>query len=131
MDSRQITIKLKLLNIYLHHLPTKLPLAQAEDCINRFLKTSLDSEWVDDIGEEGAANRAIEAGLQGLLPRSDEGIFPIKQRGKGIVAFGKFLEFWLGKHPSSLILQKWLEDASNSVVQCYTDHIETVRVSCF
>jgi hypothetical protein len=47
--------------------------------INQFLAFSVDKEWVQDVGEEGAINREIEVTLQQFLPRNDSGIFYITQ----------------------------------------------------
>jgi hypothetical protein len=34
--------------------------------INRLLNFSLDDEWVQDVGEEGAINRKIKVALKGV-----------------------------------------------------------------
>jgi hypothetical protein len=68
------------------------------------LNFSLDDEWVQDVGEEGAINREIEVALKEFLPRNDAGIFYITQRGKGIEALADVLEYWVTKHPESTIL---------------------------
>jgi hypothetical protein len=74
--------KFKQLKLYLWVLPLALPLVDAADQnakINRFLAFSVDEEWVQDVGEEGAINQEIEVALQQFLPRNDSGIFYITQ----------------------------------------------------
>ena len=74
--------KFKQLKLYLQALPLALPLVDAADQnakINQFLAFSVDEEWVQDVGEEGAINREIELTLQQFLLRNDSGIFYITQ----------------------------------------------------
>ena len=74
--------KFKQLKLYLQALPPALPLVDAADQnakINWFLAFSVDKEWVQDVGEEGAVNWEIEVALQQSLPRNDSGIFYIMQ----------------------------------------------------
>jgi hypothetical protein len=79
---------------------------------------SIDEEWVQDVGEEGAVNREIEVALQQFLPRNDAGIFYIIQRGKGIEELATVLEYWVMKLPESIILQSWLKSSINSAEKC-------------
>jgi hypothetical protein len=79
--------KFKQLKLYLQALPEALPLVDTADedaKINRLFTFSIDEEWAQDVGKEGAVNREIEVVLQQFLPRNDAGIFYITQRGKGI-----------------------------------------------
>jgi hypothetical protein len=63
--------------------------------INQFLAFSVDKEWVQDVGEEGAINWEIEVALQQFLLRNDSGIFYITQQGPGIEALANMLEYWV------------------------------------
>jgi hypothetical protein len=65
----------------------------------------LDPEWVEDVGEEGAVNQAIEAALFNFLPRNDAGIFRITARGPAMSALADVLDTWIMKYPRSAILQ--------------------------
>jgi hypothetical protein len=65
---------------------------------------SINEEWVQDVGKEGAINREIEVALQQFLPRNDTGVFYITQRGKGIEELATVLEYWVTKLPGSTIL---------------------------
>jgi hypothetical protein len=51
--------KFKQLKLYLQALPQTLPLVETVDQdakINRLLTFSVNDEWVQDVGEEGAVN---------------------------------------------------------------------------
>ena len=113
--------KFKQLKLYLQALPLALPLVDAADenaKINRFLAFSVDEEWVQDVGEEGAVNREIEVALQQFLPRNDSGIFYITQRGQGIEALANVLEYWVMKLPDSSMLHSWLKSSIDSAEKC-------------
>ncbi|KAI9439376.1 hypothetical protein F5148DRAFT_1352747 [Russula earlei] len=69
---------------------------------------SINEEWVQDVGEEGAQ----------FLPRNDAGIFYITQRGKGIEELATVLEYWVTKLPGSTILQSWLKSSIDSAEKC-------------
>jgi hypothetical protein len=74
--------KFKQLKLYLQALPQTLPLVETVDQdakINQLLTFSVDDEWVQDVGEEGAVNQELEVALQQFLPRNDSGIFYITQ----------------------------------------------------
>ena len=104
--------KFKQLKLYLQALPEALPLVDIADQdakVNRLLTFTIDEEWVQDVGEEGAVNREIEVALQQFLPRNDAGIFYITQRGKGIEELATVLKYWITKLPKSTILQSWLK----------------------
>ncbi|KAI9449559.1 hypothetical protein F5148DRAFT_1247127 [Russula earlei] len=113
--------KFEQLKLYLKALPEALPLvdiANQDAKINRLLMFSIDKEWVQDVGEEGAVNQEIEVTLQQFLPRNDAGIFYITQRGKGIEELATVLEYWVTKLPGSTILQSWLKSSINSAEKC-------------
>ncbi|KAI9432159.1 hypothetical protein F5148DRAFT_1270460 [Russula earlei] len=57
---------------------------------------SIDEEWVQDVGEEGAVNREIE----------------------GIKELATVLEYWVTKLPGSTILQSWLKSSIDSAEKC-------------
>ena len=79
--------KFKQLKLYLQALPQTLPLVEAVDQdakINWLLNFSVDDEWVQAVGEEGAVNWELKVTLQQFLPRNDSGIFYITQWGQGV-----------------------------------------------
>ncbi|KAI9432864.1 hypothetical protein F5148DRAFT_1278703 [Russula earlei] len=116
-----LACKFEQLKLYLKALPEALPLVDItnQDAkINRLLMFSIDEEWVQDVGEEGAVNREIEVALQQFLPRNDAGIFYITQQGKGIEELATVLEYWVTKLPGSTILQSWLKSSIDSAEKC-------------
>lgn len=120
-----------LLRLYLENLPQALPLPKpdtVEAKVNRLLGFSLDEEWVEDIGEEGAVNRELEAALFGFGPRGDDGTFKITVRGAGIEALADVLEYWLKRYPESECLKRWLKNASDSAEKCILLHNEPVSM---
>ena len=112
---------------YLKALPDKLPLSPPESRLNRLLNFTLDEGWIIDAGEEAAINRELEAALHDFLPRNENGIFYIKERGPGIEALADVLEYWLPKHPGSVILELWLKSAIESAKKCLLTHGGEVR----
>ncbi|KAG6846548.1 hypothetical protein H0H93_013281, partial [Arthromyces matolae] len=117
--------KFEQLRLYLKALPASLEEVSPTDVdanVNRLLNFVLDDEWVQDVGEEGAVNRAIEAALHKFLPRNDAGIFFISQRGKGVEALADVLEIWLTKIPNSMLLQNWLRSSIESSKKCIQSH---------
>ncbi|KJA16151.1 hypothetical protein HYPSUDRAFT_71581 [Hypholoma sublateritium FD-334 SS-4] len=112
--------KLKYLKACLEALPDSLPIADESFPVSQLLHFSLDPDWVQDIGEEMAINRQLEAALNEYLPRNDAGIFFIKHRGPALVALADVLGFWLEKYPKSVILQLWLKNAADSAHKCIT-----------
>jgi len=73
--------KINAARFYLSSLPDALPATGLESSPNALLSFSLNPEWVEDVGEEGAVNQALEAALFDFLPRNDAGIFKITTRG--------------------------------------------------
>lgn len=110
--------KLKYLKACLQALPDGLALADENSPVSQLLNFSLDADWVEDIGEEMAVNRQLEAALNEYMPRNDAGIFFITHRGPALVALADVLEFWLGKYPGSVLLQLWLKNATDSGHKC-------------
>jgi hypothetical protein len=113
--------KFKELKAYLEALPETLPLPSNDSKINRLLNFSLDEDWVNDVGVEGALNREIEAALGDFLPRNNDGIFFIKERGPAIEELADILEIYHGPEcllEGSAILNKWLKDAIASAKKC-------------
>jgi hypothetical protein len=113
--------KFKELKTYLAALPETLPLPSDGSKINRLLDFSLDEDWVTDAGVEGALNREIEAALGDFLPRNNDGIFFIKERGEAIEGLADILEMYHGPGrmlEGSLLLKKWLKDAIASAKKC-------------
>jgi hypothetical protein len=113
--------KFKQLKLYLQALPEALQLVDTADQdakINRLLTFSIDKEWAQDVGEEGAINREIEVTLQQFLPRNNARIFYITQQGKGIEELATVLEYWVTKFPESNILQSWLKSSIDSAEKC-------------
>jgi hypothetical protein len=102
------------LRLYLSHLPATLPL-QPANSVNNFQFFAPDPQWVDNIGEEGAVNRGLEISLGSRA----HGPIQFKERGPGIIAIADALERYLEKHPSSVILRKWLTDMIDSAVSSY------------
>jgi hypothetical protein len=88
--------KFKELKIYLKALPKTLPVSTPMSKTNRLLGFVLDEDWVNDVGVEGAVNREIEAALGDFLPRNNDGIFYIKERGPAIEALADVLEHYHG-----------------------------------
>ncbi|EDR00600.1 uncharacterized protein LACBIDRAFT_334075 [Laccaria bicolor S238N-H82] len=107
---------------YLKALPDKLPISPPESRLNRLLNFMLDQDWVIDAGEEVAINQELEAALHDFLPRNDNGIFYIKEQGPGIEALADVLDYWLPKHPGSVILELWLKSAIKSAKKCILTH---------
>jgi hypothetical protein len=107
---------------YLTYLPDMLPAASPESSVNSLLTFSLSPEWVEDVGEEGAVNQALEAALFNFLPRNDAGIFKISTRGPAISALPDILETWIRKYPTSAILQNWLQNTLDSAKACFADY---------
>jgi len=81
--------KLKELKGYFKALPEALPLSSSTYKLNKLLDFSLDKDWVNNIGVEGAVNCEIEAALGDFLPRNNDGIFYIKERGSAIEALAE------------------------------------------
>ena len=113
--------KIHATRFYLGSLPNTLPITGRESSINALLSFSLNPEWVEDVGEEGAVNQALEAALFQFLPRNDAGIFKITTRGPAISALANVLETWIKKYPASMILQKWLQNALDSAKACFAE----------
>ena len=107
--------------LYLSSLPDTLPATGPESSANALFSFSLNPEWVEDVGEEGAVNQALEAALFNFLPRNDAGIFKITARGSAITALADVLETWIQKYPTSVILQKWLQNTLDSAKACFTE----------
>lgn len=122
--------KVRELRQYLQALPQALPLPDVTSPVNQLLNFALDPEWVEDIGEEGAVNRQIEAALHEYLPRNDAGIFFIKHRGPAIEALADVLGIWLEKYPGSTILQLWLTNAVESAKKRIIQGNGTVSLCC-
>ena len=99
---------------YLRALPRNLPLPDPGSRVNQLLDFTLDEDWVADVGEEHAVNRGLEAALGNSLPRNDQGIFYLKQRGPAIEVLADVLEFWIAKYPGSPNLLLWLKNAIDS-----------------
>ena len=107
---------------YLSSLPDTLPATGPESSANVLLSFSLNPEWVEDIGEEGAVNQALEAVLFNFLPRNDAGIFKIAMQGPAIIALANILETWIQRYPTSMILQKWLQNTLDSAKACFAEY---------
>lgn len=113
--------KFKELKAYLQALPETLPLSSPTSKLNKLLDFALDEDWVNDVGIEGAINREIEAALGDFLPRNNDGIFYIKERGPAIEALADVLELYHGPGcilSESAILKLWLENAIASAKKC-------------
>jgi hypothetical protein len=113
--------KFKELKTYLKALPETLPVSSPMSKLNRLLEFALDEDWVNDVGVEGAVNREIEAALGDFLPRNNDGIFYIKERGPAIEALADVLERYHGpgcKLSESRILKLWLDNAIASAKKC-------------
>ncbi|KAF8151625.1 ribonuclease H-like domain-containing protein [Crassisporium funariophilum] len=123
--------KFKELKAYLEALPVSLPLPGNDSKINRLLEFSLDETWVEDVGVEGAVNQEIEAALGDFLPRNNDGIFFIKERGAAMEGLADILEMYHGPGcllEESAILKKWLKDAIASAKKCILNN--GGRVDC-
>jgi len=119
-----------LLRHFLSALPESLPPLSDGSSLNQLLFFSSDQEWVLEIGEEGAINRGLEIALQDFGPRNEDGIFKIIGKGAALAALPDVLAHWLDKYPQSFYLQKWLQDAKSSAVECFSAHGEFVSF-CF
>jgi len=93
--------KFKELKAYLKALPEILPVSSPTSKLYRLLDFTLDEEWLNDVGIEGAVNREIEAALGDFLPRNNDGIFYIKERGPAIEELAEVLERYHGPHSTS------------------------------
>jgi hypothetical protein len=117
--------KFKELKTYLKALPETLPLSGPTSKLNRLLEFTVDEKWVSDVGVEGAVNREIEVALGNFLPRNNDGIFYIKERGPAIEALAEVLELYHGPGcllSGSPILKLWLDDAIASAKKCILTH---------
>ena len=135
------TGKFKELKMYLKALPESLPISGPFSKINRLREFELDQEWVNDVGIEGAVNREIEAALGDFLPRNNDGIFYIKERGPAIEALADVLERYHGPGcalSGSPILKLWLDNAIESAKKCIlsqgpggkVNSIDSHRINC-
>ena len=131
--------KFKELKIYLKALPETLPISTPFSKLIRLQNFVLDDDWVKDIGIEGAVNREIEAALGDFLPRNNDGIFYIKERGPAIEALADVLEHYHGPGcmlSGSPILKLWLDNAIASAKKCILTHggkvssIYSHRINC-
>lgn len=52
--------KYRELKAYLCALPETLPFPGPDSRVNRLVNFTLDEDWIQDIGEEGAVNRELE-----------------------------------------------------------------------
>ena len=119
------TGKFKELKIYLKALPETLPVSGPTSKLSRLLDFAPDEDWVNDVGLEGAVNREIEAALGDFLPRNNDGIFYIKERGPAIEALADVLEHYHGSGctlSKSHILGLWLDNAIASAGKCILTH---------
>ena len=115
------TGKFKEIKTYLKALPENLPISGPFSKINRLREFVLDGEWVNDVGIEGAVNREVEAALCNFLPRNDDGIFFIKERGPAIEALAIEQYHGPGRALSGSpgpILKLWLDNAIESPKKC-------------
>jgi hypothetical protein len=101
---------LEQLHHYLVNLPTGLPLPDQGKSQYSFESFALDTDWVEDVGEEGAINRELEIHLGSRA----KGPIQLVERGPGICALHDVLRDSLGKYPTSAILKKWLSDVVQS-----------------
>ncbi|CAK5269495.1 unnamed protein product [Mycena citricolor] len=108
---------LSTLAILLDNLPHQLPEALPSAPANKLLDFALDLEWVDDVGEEAAANRELEISLG---PRNHQGIFAIESRGPGIQCLSSVLVSWIQRYPKNVIFRKWLQDAIASAQDVFS-----------
>jgi hypothetical protein len=117
--------KFKELKAYLKALPENLSVSGPISKLNRLLGFALDDDWVNDVGVEGAVTREIEAALGDFLPRNNDGIFYIKERGPAIEALADVLERYHGpgcELSGSPILKLWLDNAIASAKKCILTH---------
>lgn len=103
------------LRLYLQNLPENLPLPASGQSIYGFEDFAPDAEWLEDIGEEGAVNRQLEI----LLGSRAKGPIRLKERGPSICAVTDVLDKYIARHPTSVILQKWVSDLTDSAVLAY------------
>jgi hypothetical protein len=131
--------KFKELKAYLKALPETLPISDPTSKLKKLLDFGLDEEWVNDVGVEGAFNREIEAALGDFLPRNNDGIFYIKERGPAIEELAEVLEHYHGPGcllSESPILKLWLDNAIASAKKCILTHggkvssIDSHRIDC-
>ena len=104
MDIAVTRAQVHLLKHYLSSLPDSVPPLNESSSLNQLLSFSPDQEWVLDIGEECAVNRALEVALQDFGPRNDKGVFKITGQGAALTALPDVLAHWLEKYPQSFFL---------------------------
>lgn len=67
-------------------------------------------DYLDEFGEEGITERAVEANLEiivsGFLEYSDLNIYALSKEGKAELALEKYVEFFM-REPGALIETKW------------------------
>ena len=117
--------KFKELKEFFKALSETLPVSSPTSNLNRLLQFALDEEWVNDVGVEGAFNHRIEAALHDFLPRNNDGIFYIKERGPAIEALADVLKYYHGPGcmlSDSPILKLWLKNVLASAKKCILTH---------
>ncbi|KAG9074268.1 hypothetical protein FRC06_010805, partial [Ceratobasidium sp. 370] len=98
------------LQALLSTLPNALPIMDVDRSIyGLLLGFTPDPELVEDRGEVGAVNTALER----IFGHRKDGL-KILERGKSIEAVVHVLERYLKQYPGDIILQKWLVDLVSS-----------------
>ena len=115
--------KLHRLRIYLHHLPDCLPFKPMAESNYGFHSFSTEQEDEEDIGLEGAINRQLEI----RLGHRNNGLV-LKERGPGLVSIVLVLENYLNQLPTSVILQKWVDDLISAARQLFKQGNHPVSV---
>lgn len=115
LTSKEMQTKLRSLGSLLANLSDSLPLNPGH---YNFVGFSPSSEAVDDFGEEGALNHALEIAFGSRA----KGPIQLRGRGNGLCAVVVVLEKYIARSPKSAILQKWVEDLITAA-----GHYQTVR----
>ncbi|KAI0688083.1 hypothetical protein BC835DRAFT_1285482, partial [Cytidiella melzeri] len=107
--SHETATKLQILRSLLSSLPHSIPDGRDYYGFEGFTPSRAA---VDDYGEEGALNHAMEIAF---CPRGcQKDVIVFKEQGPGLVAIVSTLEKYLTRFPMSAILLKWVDDLTEA-----------------
>ncbi|KAL0060384.1 hypothetical protein AAF712_012835 [Marasmius tenuissimus] len=119
MDTQEVS-DLHKLRILMKNLPEALPLHSQDDTYHPALfNWSIDDGWAQDVGKDGAINRALEAAIG---PRKSGGIFPILERGPAMENLAKILDTYSKELPDSFLINNWIQNAIASAESVLKEH---------
>lgn len=110
MNAQEVEERLSLLHLGLSSLPLSIPKSNQYYFFDVFAP---DPEKVEDFGEEGAVNHALEVAFCPDSRKSGPIVF--KECGTGLDAVVDVLRKYIEKFPYSAVLQKWIIDLEAAV----------------